>query len=160
MQQGAKLCVGVVQDWVTVELAVRIRVSKSYGDITEAGINRLHSIFKIVFAILIAGLTSLIITVIVSAHQPGNDGSAFSENYCQIVDIVGYLFLGQVIVMVLLVIWLFIETLRESPKERRDREQGYLVRPWPSVRKYLCFYATISFFFALSYIGRFLNNNA
>ena len=82
MQQGAKLCVGVVQDWVTVELAVRIRVSKSYGDITEAGTNRLHSIFKIVFAILIAGLTSLIITVIVSAHQPDNYGVAFRENHC------------------------------------------------------------------------------
>ena len=28
VQQGAKLCVGYVQDWVTVELAIRIHVSK------------------------------------------------------------------------------------------------------------------------------------
>ena len=83
--QGAKLCVGMVQDWVTVELAVRIHVSKSFGDITEAGIKRLHSIFKIVFAILIVGFTALIITVIVSARQPGNYGIAFFESlskYC------------------------------------------------------------------------------
>ena len=28
VQQGAKLCVGFVQDWVTIELAIRIHVSK------------------------------------------------------------------------------------------------------------------------------------
>ena len=33
VQQGAKLCVGLVQDWVTVELAIRIHVSKGVRDI-------------------------------------------------------------------------------------------------------------------------------
>ena len=29
VQQGAKLCVGIVQDWITLELAIRIHISKS-----------------------------------------------------------------------------------------------------------------------------------
>ena len=33
VQLGAKLCVGLVQDWVTVELAIRIHVFKGLRDI-------------------------------------------------------------------------------------------------------------------------------
>ena len=61
--------------------------------------------------------------------------------------------------MGLLVAWLSIETQREDAHERRERQRGY---PIPSrrrpERKYLCIYAAVSAFFALSYIGRFINN--
>ena len=67
------------------------------------------------------------------------------------------MFLGQVIVMVLLVIWLFVETLRESVQERSARLRGIRTER-VSLSKELCVYATVSVFFALSYIGRFLNN--
>ena len=68
VQQAAKLCVGFVQDWVTVELAVRIHVSKGVHDISKAGINRLRTIFKIVYLALVVGFIAWIITVIVSSH--------------------------------------------------------------------------------------------
>ena len=72
---------------------------------------------------------------------------------------VGYIFLGQVIVMGSLVTWLFIEALRYDVQVKRAREQG---DPVPSrcyfVGKELCTYGTITAFFALSYIGRYLNN--
>ena len=68
---------------------------------------------------------------------------------------IGYIFLGQCIVMVLLVIWLFVVTLREGFKERRDRLRGIRTE---SVSKELCVYATVSVFFALSYIGRYIIN--
>ena len=80
MQQGAKLCVGLVQDWVTLELAVRIHGSKGEKDISKAGLSRLRAIFKIVYLVLIVGLLAYTISVIVSAYQPNNDGRAFYEN--------------------------------------------------------------------------------
>ena len=58
-----------------------------------------------------------------------------------------------------LVTWLFIEALRYDVEVKRVREQG---DPVPSrcyfVGKELCTYGTITAFFALSYIGRYLNN--
>ena len=36
VQQGAKLCVGIVQDWITFELAIRIHNARGYSDISEA----------------------------------------------------------------------------------------------------------------------------
>ena len=72
----------------------------------------------------------------------------------------GYCFLGQVIVMGSLVTWLFIEALRYDVEVKRVREQG---DPVPSrcyfVGKELCTYGTITAFFALSYIGRYLFND-
>ena len=41
VQQVAKLCVGVVQDWITLELAIRIRNAKGYYDISEAAKKKL-----------------------------------------------------------------------------------------------------------------------
>ena len=74
-------------------------------------------------------------------------------------DILAYCFLGQIIVMGSLVTWLFIEALRYDVQVKHIREQGYFV---PSrchfVRKELCTYGTITGFFALSYIGRYLTN--
>ena len=42
VQQVAKLCVGVVQDWITLELAIRIHNAKGYSDISEAGKKKLR----------------------------------------------------------------------------------------------------------------------
>ena len=42
LQQAAKLCVGVIQDWITLELAVRIRNAKGYSDISEAAKKKLR----------------------------------------------------------------------------------------------------------------------
>ena len=67
----------------------------------------------------------------------------------------GYLFLGQAIVMALLVTWLFIETQRDDAKMRRDRRRGYTIHKEP-LPKELRIYAIITSLFALSYIGRFI----
>ena len=42
VQQVSKLCVGVVQDWITLELAIRIRNSKGNSDIPEAMKRKLY----------------------------------------------------------------------------------------------------------------------
>ena len=55
--------------------------------------------------------------------------------------------------MVLLVIWLFVETRRAVRREMR--QNGTVEHNLKSER---CTYAIISFFFALSYIGRFVIN--
>ena len=75
VQQGAKLCVGFVQDWVTAELAVRIHVFKGVHDVSiasikrvKAGISKLRTIFKIYYLTLVVGFIAWIIAVIVSAH--------------------------------------------------------------------------------------------
>ena len=75
VQQGAKLCVGLVQDWVTVELAVRIHLFKGVHDVSiasikrvKAGISKLRTIFKIYYLTLVVGFIAWIIAVIVSAH--------------------------------------------------------------------------------------------
>ena len=55
--------------------------------------------------------------------------------------------------MTLLVIWLFVEIQRAVRKEMR--QYGTVKHDLKSER---CTYAFISFFFALSYIGRFIIN--
>ena len=72
---------------------------------------------------------------------------------------VGYFFLSQVIVMGSLVTWLFIEALRYDVHDKVERERGYFVPSrCHSVGTELCTYGTITAFFALSYIGRYLYN--
>ena len=158
VQQGAKLCVGLVQDWTTLELAIRIHVSKGVNDISDDGKLRLRAIFKIVYLVILVVLIAFITTVIVSAHLPKNDGWAFLKNNCQVSGMIGYTFLGQFIVMSLLVTWLYIETLREDPFEKAEREFGDTCR-WRAGRKRMCSYLIVSAFFALSYIGRFFFND-
>ena len=68
VQQGTKLCVGIIQDWITLELAIRIHASKGEHDISLNGLNRLKAIFKIVLLVLTVGWIAFMITVIVSAH--------------------------------------------------------------------------------------------
>ena len=67
------------------------------------------------------------------------------------------MFLGQFIVMTLLVTWLFVETQRSSPYERRFRRRCLQFRSH-SVGEQLCLIATVTFFFAISYIGRLTLN--
>ena len=52
IQQSAKICVGFVQDWVTLELAIRIHNSKNYTDISEAAKERLRAIRRLLFAVI------------------------------------------------------------------------------------------------------------
>ena len=67
----------------------------------------------------------------------------------------GYLCLSQVITMVLLVVWLFVETKRAVDRERRSRQDGKVTHTLVRER---CTYAIISTLFGLSYIGRFVLN--
>lgn len=55
--------------------------------------------------------------------------------------------------MILLVIWLFIETRRVVNRERQ--QTGQVTQKF---RKERCTYAIVSFFFGLSYFGRFFRN--
>ena len=71
-------------------------------------------------------------------------------------DIIGAMFLCQVIVMTLLVVWLFVETYRVVARERKAWQGGGSSSH--SLHKERCTYAFVSTFFALSYIGRFITN--
>ena len=57
--------------------------------------------------------------------------------------------------MILLVIWLFVETKRAVIRERRARQDGKVTH---NLRRERCTYAIISVVFGLSYIGRFFFN--
>ena len=111
IQQVTKLCVGVVQDWITLELAIRIRNSKGHSNISDSTKKRLKVVRSMVFAAITALFAIYCTVVTVSAHKEKNKGLAFGrENNCLVVSTIGYLFLCQVILMTLLVAWLFIET--------------------------------------------------
>ena len=60
--------------------------------------------------------------------------------------------------MTILVVWLFIETLRDDAYDRYERQRGNRRNRCQYVRKELCIYATVSVLFALSYICRFALN--
>ena len=77
VQQGAKLCVGIVQDWITLELAIRIHNAKGTSDISTAAKKRLHVAFAFVFLGLVMGFIAWNIAVYVSARELGNYGYAF-----------------------------------------------------------------------------------
>ena len=68
---------GLVQDWITFELAVRIRNAKGYTDISEAGKKKLRFASILLFAFLILGLIVYSIVLIASAHTEENHGWAF-----------------------------------------------------------------------------------
>ena len=81
VQQGFKVCVGLAQDWITVELAMRIHTEKGGYEFSAADKNRLKAIFKPGFLALVLALTAWIIAVIVTAHQDPV-GYAFGEYTC------------------------------------------------------------------------------
>ena len=68
VQQGTKLCVGIIQDWITLELAIRIHISKGEHGISDHVLNRLKAIFKVVLLVLTVGWIAFVITIIVFAH--------------------------------------------------------------------------------------------
>ena len=112
IQEAAKFCVGVVQDWITLELAIRIHNSKGYSDISAIAIKKLRLYRKLLFSFITLAFVAFSVTVIVSAHIEGNYGWAFydNRNYCLVAKVIGYAFLVNMITMILLVIWLFVET--------------------------------------------------
>ena len=69
IQVAAKLCVGVVQDWITLELAVRIHYSKGVSDISEAAKKKLRKVRRILFSIMTLIFTTLSVTAIVVSHK-------------------------------------------------------------------------------------------
>ena len=72
VQQVAKLCVGIVQDWITFELAVRIHNAKGYSDISEAEKRKLRKASIVLFSIITLTFTAWAITILVLAHKEGN----------------------------------------------------------------------------------------
>ena len=149
--QAAQLCVGVVHDWITLELAVRIHNAKGFSEISEEAKSKLRVIRCILFAFITLSFLAFTIAVVVTAHLEGNRGSAFYGNFCSKYKIIGYLFLTQVIVMSLLVIWLFVEAKKAVNRERRASVDGRVTQ---TLRRERCTYAIITVFFGLSYIGR------
>ena len=77
VQQGAKLSVGIVQDWITFELAIRMHKTRGYYDISEAAKNRLHCAFGLLLAGLTLAFLSFSLIVIISARKPEHSGYAF-----------------------------------------------------------------------------------
>ena len=69
IQVAAKLCVGVVQDWITLELAVRIHYSKGVSDISEAVEKKLRKARRILFSVMTLIFTTLSVTAIVVSHK-------------------------------------------------------------------------------------------
>ena len=155
VQQGAKFCVGVVQDWITLELAIRIHNARGSSDISTAAKRKLRSIFRIIFIGLTLFFTVWSITILESARKPGNEKEAFYNTACLVLNIIAYTFLIQVVIMLLLVAWLFIETYRVVARERQARQGGFVTH---TLHKERCTYTIVSVFFALSYIGRYINN--
>ena len=72
VQQAAKLSVGAVQDWITIELAIRIHNSNGYSDISESVMKKLRVARKIFFALLTLTFVAFSITTLVSALKPKN----------------------------------------------------------------------------------------
>ena len=85
---------GVVQDWITLELAIRIRNAKGYSDISEATKKKLRRTSGVLIVIIALSLVAWTVTVIVSAHKQGNNGDSFFYNFDSVYDIIGYSFLG------------------------------------------------------------------
>ena len=72
VQQAAKLSVGAVQDWITIELAIRIHNSNGYSDISESVMKKLRVARKIFFVLLTLTFVAFSITTLVSALKPKN----------------------------------------------------------------------------------------
>ena len=111
---------GVVQDWITLELAIRIHNAKGYKDISEAAIRKLRVARLVLFIIVSLTFTALTVAVFVSAYRTGNSTYAFGDKFCDFYDVIGFIFLSQVLLMVFLVIWLFVETQKAVNREMKS----------------------------------------
>ena len=68
-QQAAKLCVGIIQDWITIELAIRIRNAKGSSDVPELVKKKLCICRRSLFTILTLAFVTFCVIFIVSAHK-------------------------------------------------------------------------------------------
>ena len=84
----------MVQDWITLELAIRIRNAKGYSDISEAAKRKLRRTSCVLIVIITLLFITWTVTVIVSAHKPENEMVSFFDNFCRVYEILGYSFLG------------------------------------------------------------------
>ena len=84
----------MVQDWITLELAIRIRNAKGYSDISEAAKKKLRRMSGMLIIITTLSFVTFAVTVIVSAHKQGNHGYSFYDNKPFVNEIIGYIFLG------------------------------------------------------------------
>ena len=85
---------GAVQDWITLELAIRIRNAKGDSDISEAAKKKLRKRSGVLIFFLALTFVIFAVITIVSAHKQGNEGYAFNDNFCFVFDVLGYSFLG------------------------------------------------------------------
>ena len=83
----------MVQDWITLELAIRIRNSRGYSDISEAAKKKLRRTSGVLIVILALTFVTWTVTVIVSAHEQGHEGYAFPGKDCFVFEIFGTGFL-------------------------------------------------------------------
>ena len=67
VQQAAKLCVGVVHDWITLELATRIHSSKGWSDISIGAKGKLEFGRSLLFVIITLAFVAFSIATIVTA---------------------------------------------------------------------------------------------
>ena len=155
VQQGAKICVGITQDWITFELAIRIHIAKGNSDISSKAKRKLRLASALLFVIITLAFSAYAVIVKISAEQQGHYGIAFFDDGCLVSNILGICSLSQVFLMILLVAWLFVETQRAVNRERQARQDGKVSNAFWRER---CTYAFISLIFALSYIGRFILN--
>ena len=83
-----------MQDWITLELAIRIRNAKGYSDISEAAKKKLRRTSGVLSVILALSFVIFAVITIVSAHKEGSIGTSFFYNFCLVYEIIGYVFLG------------------------------------------------------------------
>ena len=93
VQQFSKFSVGLVQDWITLELAVRIHCVYGSSDISETGKKKLHSARRIFFTIIGLVFAALCVASIVTGIVEKDRGTSFLDFYCLTYDILGYFFL-------------------------------------------------------------------
>ena len=86
LQQATKLCVGIVQDWITLELAVRIRNAKGHSNISEAGKKKLRLVSCLIFSVTALAFLAYAVSMIVYLKN--------TTNICKAYEIFGLAFLG------------------------------------------------------------------
>ena len=118
--QMTKLCVGITQDWITFELAIRIRNSKGHTNISPQTKKRLKVAKNILFGLTLLIYVCYVSGLIVSSTFKKNDNMAFHTNFSTVVDALAWLFLAQAIIMVWLVAWLVYETRKAVKREMRS----------------------------------------
>ena len=82
---------GVIQDWITLELAIRIRNAKGYSDISEAAKKKLRRASGVL--VFTVALSLVIFTAIVVVSARKHHGYSFNDNACLEHHIFGYCFL-------------------------------------------------------------------